>query len=219
MSIDPKVRNLAQKLWDYLKLDHPLEKSDGILVFGNNDIRVAERAAQLYLDGLGPFILFSGGLGNLTKGIWRRTEADTFAKIAMEMGVPREDIMIENQSAHTGENIAFTYGVFKRKDIRIHRALLVHTPYMERRSYAAFIKQWPDRNTELVVTSPQISFEDYPNDKLPFDMMVHLMVGIVERIQVYAEEGFQISQDIPSDIWQAYEELVNLGYTEQLVKS
>jgi hypothetical protein len=43
------------------------------------------------------------------------------------------------------------------------------------------------------------------------------MVGDLQRIKVYPEKGFQISQDIPDDVWKAYEELVRLGYTKHLV--
>ena len=38
------------------------------MVLGNNDIRVAQHAAKLWLDGYADYILFSGDLGNLTEG-------------------------------------------------------------------------------------------------------------------------------------------------------
>ena len=37
------------------------------------------------------------------------------------------------------------------------------------------------------------------------------MVGDLQRIRVYAERGFQIPQEIPDDVWLAYEELVRAG--------
>ena len=43
------------------------EPSDLILVLGSHDTRVAERGAELFLNNYAPLILFSGGLGNLTK--------------------------------------------------------------------------------------------------------------------------------------------------------
>ena len=40
-------------------MHQPLKKADLILVLGNCDTRVAEYAAQLYLDGWAPVILFT----------------------------------------------------------------------------------------------------------------------------------------------------------------
>ena len=44
------------------------------------------------------------------------------------------------------------------------------------------------------------------------------MVGDLQRIRVYAEKGYQIPQDIPEDVWRAYEELVRAGYDKYLVR-
>ncbi len=87
---------------------------------------------------------------------------------------------------------------------------------MERRSYATFKKHWPDK--KLTVTSPQISFEEYPNDELPLKKVINIIVGDLQRIKIYPEKGFQVFQEIPDDVWQAYKQLVSLGYDKYLVK-
>ena len=69
--ISNETLRLAKKLWDYHHMHHVLEKADCILALGSHDLRVAERAAQLYLEGWAPIIIFSGGLGNFTKEMWR----------------------------------------------------------------------------------------------------------------------------------------------------
>ena len=74
----------ARKLWDYHHLNHIPEKADCILVLGSHDLRVADRGADLYLQGWSPILIFSGGLGNVTKGIWKDPEADKFARIALD---------------------------------------------------------------------------------------------------------------------------------------
>ena len=93
--------------------------------------------------------------------------------------------------------------------------ILVQKPYMERRSYAVFKKHQPDK--EVVVTSPQISFKKYPNKDIPLEKIIHIMVGDLQRIKLYAEKGFQIPQEIPADVWMAYEELIKMGYDKHLV--
>jgi uncharacterized SAM-binding protein YcdF (DUF218 family) len=205
----------AKKLWDYHHLGHVPRPTGCILVLGSHDLRVAERGAELYLQGLSPILLFSGGLGNVTRNIWKEAEADLFARVALDKGVPSEAIFIENESTNTGENILFSRRLLAKRGLDPGEFLLVQKPYMERRSYATFRKQWPDK--ELLVTSPQISFEDYPNPEIPVERVIEIMVGDLQRIRIYPEKGFQIYQDIPADIWQAYERLVGWGFTRHLV--
>ena len=99
---------LAEKIWHYHRMNHQLKRADAILVLGSHDKRVAERGAELFQAGWAPLLIFSGGLGAITKGMWSEPEADQFAAIAIAMGVPPEKILIENRSTNTGENILFT---------------------------------------------------------------------------------------------------------------
>jgi uncharacterized SAM-binding protein YcdF (DUF218 family) len=98
---------LAQILWDYNLMHHQLKNSDCILVLGSHDLRVAHRAVDVFLEGFAPYIIFSGGLGRLTKGTFTQPAADLFADIARKRDVPEDKILIENQSTNTGENILF----------------------------------------------------------------------------------------------------------------
>jgi len=216
MMINDTILGLAKRLWDYHHMDHALEKADCILVLGSHDTRVAKRAAELYLVGWAPMIIFSGGLGNFTKDMWTETEADLFAGIAKKMGVPEENILIENKSTNTGENIRFTQQLLARKNFDMKTFIVVQKPYMERRSYATFKKHWPHK--ELIVTSPQISFDGYPTEEIPMDRVINIMVGDLQRIKFYPEKGFQIFQEIPPDVWNAYEQLVETGFDKHLMK-
>ena len=212
--ITEEVLAEARKLWDYHHLYHVVGPADCILVLGSLDLRVANRGAELYLAGLAPIIVFSGGLGKVTKALFKESEADLFARIALDMGVPAEAIFIENKSTNTGENILFTQRMLEEKGLNPLRFLLVQKPYMERRSYATFKKHWPDK--ELIVTSPQISLEEYPTPEMPMERVIELMVGDLQRIRIYPEKGFQIAQEIPEDVWSAYEKLVAWGFTGHL---
>jgi len=213
--MEDKVIQLAKKLWDYHHLNHILEKADFILVLGSHDLRVAERAADIYHEGWAPRIIFSGGLGNLTQHIWTEPEADQFALVAEQRGVPKKDILIENKSTNTGENILFTQQLLQEKKLDPESFILVQKPYMERRSYATFKKHWPEK--KLWVSSPQLSFEEYITEEIPTEKVINIMVGDLQRIKIYPAKGFQIYQEIPQDVWSAYEELVQLGYNRHLV--
>ncbi len=209
------VLSLAKIIWDYHHVNHKLVKSDAILTLGSHDTRVTERAADLYHEGWAPLLIFSGGLGRLTENMWTQTEADLFASIAMERGVPKEAILVENRSTNTGENIHFVRELLQQKGIDPQTFIVVQKPYMERRSLATFEKAWPKKN--FVVTSPQIPFEDYPTPSIPLEQVINIMVGDLQRIKLYPAKGFQTYQEIPDAVWQAYEELVALGFTKQLL--
>ena len=204
----------AQRLWDYLRLDHPLRPSDLVLALGSHDLRVAERAARIFLDGWAPLLVVAGGIGRLT-GDWTEPEADHFARVARRMGVPEDQILVENRSSNTGENVLFTRRLLAERGIEPRSVILVHKPYMARRAYATFRKQWPE--PDVISTSPQIPFRDYPTDELPMDDIIHIMVGDFQRILLYPARGFQVPQEIPEEAMRAYEALVELGFTNHLI--
>jgi uncharacterized SAM-binding protein YcdF (DUF218 family) len=218
--MNDRIRELARKVWDYHHVDHRLEPAGAILVLCSHDPIVAERGAQLFLDGWAPLLIFSGGLGSITRGLWTEPEADMFAAIARRMGVPADRILIENRSTNTGENVRFTRAMLEERGLEIDSFIVVQKPYMERRSYATFMKNWPEKR--FVVTSPQIGFEEYlerySNDALNPDDVISIMVGDLQRIREYPEKGFQIPQEIPEDVWAAYEELVRAGYDTRLLR-
>jgi uncharacterized SAM-binding protein YcdF (DUF218 family) len=219
--MDSHVHALAEKIWRYHLMNHQLKKADAILVLCSHDMRVAETGATLFLEGWAPLIIFSGGLGTITREMWSEPEADQFAQIARDMGVPEAKILIENRSTNTGENISFTKILLREKEINPETFILVQKPYMERRSYATFRKLWPEK--EVTVTSPRVSFDEYldkyANSELNGDDVINIMVGDLQRIKVYSEKGFQIFQAIPDDVWSAYEELVWAGFTKRLIQT
>jgi uncharacterized SAM-binding protein YcdF (DUF218 family) len=217
--MDPRLLKLAQTVWDYHKLNHQLEKADAILVLCSHDERVAERSAELFHDGWAPLVIFSGGSGAITKQLWSEPEAEVFARIAIERGVPSDKILIENRSSNTGENIRFTKQLLADRGLELQKFIIVQKPYMERRSYATFKKLWPDK--DVVVTSPQISFAEYlhsySNTALSSADVVSIMVGDLQRIRIYPARGFQIEQDVPVETLDAYNQLVAAGFTKHLI--
>lgn len=217
--MDNHIHTLAEKIWQYHQMNHQLENADAILVLCSHDKRVAERGAQLFLEGRAPLLIFAGGLGSVTRGMWSEPEADQFAEIAIGMGVPSERIIIENKSTNTGENILFTKQLLAEKHLDPRKFILVQKPYMERRSFATFRKLWPEK--DVLVTSLKVSLDEYlegyANKELSKDDVISIMVGDLQRIKLYAEKGFQIHQEIPHDVWSTYEELVKAGYNQRLV--
>lgn len=78
--VTPRALELARTVWDYHRLNHTLEPADVIILLvrshlptprappaashnpaqGNHDLRVADRAVELYFQKLAPIVVFSG---------------------------------------------------------------------------------------------------------------------------------------------------------------
>lgn len=217
--MDIQIEALAETIWNYHLMKHQVAKADAILVLCSHDERVAERGAELFLEGWAPLLIFSGGHGAITKTLWSEPEAERFARIAESMNVPRKSILVEPNSTNTGENIKFTKQLLAQRGLDPQRFILVQKPYMERRSYATFRQFWPER--EVVVTSPQVAFHDYlteyANENISTADVVSIMVGDLQRIKLYPARGYQIPQEIPDDVWAAFEDLVRAGYDKYLI--
>jgi uncharacterized SAM-binding protein YcdF (DUF218 family) len=208
------VESWARTLWDYHLLHHVLRPSDCILVLGSHDTRVAERGAEVFLAGLAPLVVMCGDRGALTRTLWDRPEAEVFADAAVARGVPRERILVESRSTNAGENVLFARRLLAERGIRPATAIAVQKPYMERRTFATFRRQWPE--LDVVVTSPRLDFEAYPTAEITRDDVIQIMVGDLQRIRLYAERGYQIPQPIPAHVVEAYEALVAAGYDRRL---
>jgi uncharacterized SAM-binding protein YcdF (DUF218 family) len=215
---DDEVRWLARRLWDFQTLQMPLPRRvDVVIAAGCHDERVAERAAELMRNDLAPMLVTTGGYGKVTGRRWKEPEAQRFANVAVAHGCARERILIEPRAQNTGENITLSRAVLEQAGVRCEEALLVAKPYVQRRILAAAQKQWS--RVRWHVTAPAIDFDRYPTVDAPEDLMISLMVGDLERLRVYAERGWQVAQEIPADVWHAYERLVSRGFDDFCVTS
>ena len=204
---------LAKTVWDYMRLGQAVERCDCIFVLGSHDVSTVEYAIDLYERGLGEWFIVSGHPMQPQLGV---PEAEGFAQIAREAGVPNDKIIMERTAQSTGENFTGTAELLGKMRLDPQSFLVVCKPYMERRAFAVAAKLWPGKR--VIVTSPQVSYDEYLQDDIPKDLFINAMVGDLQRIKIYGDNGFQIPQDIPPAVWAAYEQLVALGYSKRLVK-
>lgn len=238
--VQSQIMRDAEVVYKYhhMQMSLPATGADAVFCLCSLDLRVARRAAQLFLDGYGRYLIFAGGSGKVTatRPEFRDApEAVVFARIAKEMGVPEDKIILESKSTNTGENVRFVFDLLRERGLLAHgnsdddakkgirTFVLVQKPYMERRTYATFMKQWPGMDSgeggkaaQFTVTSPQLEFAEYPDENNPRDLVINLMVGDLIRIRTYPIKGYQISQEIPEDVWQAGERLVAAGFNKHL---
>jgi uncharacterized SAM-binding protein YcdF (DUF218 family) len=211
-----EAHQLGRVLWDYLHIGAPLERREAIVVFGGHDLRVAEWAAQLWIDGWAPMLVCSGGLGYHTSKIWNEPEAHKFGRIAIEKGVDEQAILIEDQSRNSGENVQFTRELLSRSGIELRRAICVQKPYLELRVSATLKKQW--RDCDFLLSSPPIPYERYPqSDIIDVDRLLNELVGQVDRVEKYADMGYTEKIEIPHEVSLTKRRLVELGFVHHLV--
>ncbi|ENK2107609.1 MULTISPECIES: YdcF family protein [Vibrio] len=197
-----------ETLWDYMQLKHELKPADCLFVMCSNDVRVAEHAAKLYHQKLAPLIVFSGGEGRFTDGLFEKSEAETFAEIAKLSGVPSEAILLETKSTNSGENVRFTEQRLKEEGKQCSSFILVQKPFMERRAIATFEKQWQSPYTQLQVSSAALPFFEYINEDMPLMMVLKALMEDFSRVKSYPEKGFQTEQNIPQQVESSYQALL-----------
>lgn len=120
LDVNSEIIKNAKILWDFLQTGDKIENADCIFTMGSNDLRVAERSAKLYHHGYAELLIFSGGLGRFTKTNWNESEAEKFAKIAVEKGVPEDKIIKESKSTNSGENVSFIRALVESLGLHIN---------------------------------------------------------------------------------------------------
>ncbi|WP_340677610.1 YdcF family protein [Paraglaciecola sp.] len=210
-----RINTQAECLWDYLRLEQEPLPADCIIVMGSHDLGTVPRAVELWRQGLSDLLVFSGGYGKITGQKWRKPEADIFAQIALNLGVPKKNMLLETESSNCGENLIFSMQLLTQQNIKPKQIILVCKPYLERRAFATFKQHCPD--VGVAVTSQRLCFTEYIASVADVEQVIHLMVGDLQRIMLYPAKGFQISQVIPSKVLQAFKQLVELGYDHYLI--
>ena len=208
------VDEAAKTIWDYMRLNQPIEKAEVILVFGCSDEYVARHGARLWLDGYGDWLVASGGVVHGYEAWAGLSEAERFAQIAQQAGVPAEKILLEKQATNTGENAVFSHRLLKSRGLEPRSLLAIHKPYMERRVLATLQKQWSDSEASIQVTSHPFSCGDYllAHEFLSRERILNSMAADLRKIREYSKLGYQTRQEIPQEVWQAYECLTARGY-------
>ena len=208
-----------QILWDFMKMNQKIEKSDCMIVLGCADLKVVNTAIDLYKKGLADTVIFTGGYGKITKNIWNIPEANKFAEIAVNNGVPKNKIYIENKSTNTIENFEFTKKLIEREKLKLNSVIFVCRPQVEKRTWACYKRYMQEYKAYIASenTSCKEYMESYNIPNVPKDAWINVLVGDIQRMKVYAERHLQAPVDIPNNVWNAYEELIKRGYNNDLL--
>ncbi|MGZ9933337.1 YdcF family protein [Streptomyces sp. NC-S4] len=207
----------AELIWDYHRMGHRPVPVDVAIGLGSHDLGVAAASADLYRAGLFPVLVFTGGNSPTTRARFPRGEAVHFREHALELGVPDSAILVEPNAANTGQNITLTRDLLAANGITPKTLLLVSKPYMERRSFATARKLWPE--VEVLCASEPLELDDYLKSIGDEKLVVDMLVGDLQRVIEYPKLGYAIAQDVPEDVFDAYESLLRDGFTSRVIGS
>ena len=218
MEISEEILRPARVIWEYHQLHHKPIPADVIVALGTNDLRVAEFAADLYLQGFGKILVCTGAIAHqndLLATPWDRTEAEMYAEVAERRGVPKDCILLETTATNTAENIRFTRTLLEKRDIHPDMIVIAVKPFMQRRTWATMVVEWPEM--PATVASPRMSLDEYLTDELTAEKIINIMLGDLQRIWVYGRRGWAAPQRVPEQVLAAYAHLKALGFTRHLI--
>ncbi|MHB6911381.1 YdcF family protein [Streptomyces sp. DB-54] len=214
-AITDDQRQRAELIWDYHQMHHDVRPTDAAIGLGSHDLGVPAFCAQLYRTGLFPTLVFTGGPNPTAPERFPRGEAVHFSEHALNLGVPKEAVLLEPRARNTGQNITFSRDVLTAAGIKPDTVMLIAMPYMERRSFATARKMWPE--IEVICASEPLEFDDYLKSIGDEKLVTDQLVGDLQRVIEYPALGFAIEQEVPEDVHAAYASLINDGFTSRLI--
>ena len=150
-----------KQIEEFIFIEDKPEKADVIFVPGNGYPQMAEKAAELYRQGLAPKILPSGRY-SVTVGKFGgvldkkedysedyESEWDFLRDVLMKNGVPEDTILKEDQATFTYENAIYSRQVTDREHLDVKKAILCCKSCHARRALMYYKLLYPD--TEFYV--------------------------------------------------------------------
>jgi uncharacterized SAM-binding protein YcdF (DUF218 family) len=139
-----------QGITDFIFVEDTPQKADIIFVPGGNYPEAAQHAAELYQQGLAPYVMPSGKY-SILKGRLElpgddryATECEYLCDILRKNGVPDQAILRENQATFTWENAIYSRRKLEELGVGIRRALLSCQAFHARRCLMYYQEQFPE---------------------------------------------------------------------------
>ncbi|MFJ9594869.1 YdcF family protein [Streptomyces virginiae] len=207
----------AELIWDFHQMHHEPRPCSVAVGLGSHDLGVADTTVDLYQRGMAPLIVFTGATSPTSRARMPRGEAVHYRERALELGVPPEDVLVEPNARNTGENIRLTRALLEDAGRPIESVLLISKPYEERRAYATARKLWPE--VEVVCASTALTFTEYVDSIGDPELVIDMLVGALQRLQLYPAHGFMVQLPVPPAVLAAFNRLREAGFISRLVVS
>jgi len=135
--------------------------SDFIVVFGSRNENRINRAIELWKENIAEEIVITGGQPFNQPEL--DNESDSFLKIALRAGVPREKIIVEDKSLTLMDNVKRVLNLLEDEGRDFERLCLVLPWFAQYRAKLAF-KMYSDRDIEIRCADVEVS-EKFSREK------------------------------------------------------
>jgi len=146
----------AEAIYEPLNCQREPEKSDLIFVFGSPSNLRIDKAVALYKQGIALKIMVSGKAPHYGKN--NISEGERMANIAIENGIPKENIMVEKQAIATPDNVKRSVDIWEEINYRPIRITIVSSEFNLRRATMDIYKFIP-WEVEIFSVAPKPSDE------------------------------------------------------------
>lgn len=146
---------------DFIFISDKPRKADVILLPGGSDPAIPEKAAEMFTDGVVPFIIPSGGVSIKTgkfNGVKRKTDiycgdyptdCAFYTDVLLKNGVPQSAIIGEDKSGFTKENATLSRKAADERGLNVRTAIVVCKSFHARRCLMLYQLAFPD--AEIIV--------------------------------------------------------------------
>jgi uncharacterized SAM-binding protein YcdF (DUF218 family) len=212
------LQRAAERVLAYLGETDPLPTpergdapaTDAIIGFGVFDLNLPRFCGDLFMAGVAPMIIFTGGIGAGT-GDLGGPEADAWraALRTSHPTVPDRNVILENRSANTAENIQFTATLLARDypDLAfgagIRRVTIVASPSRLRRVALTLKQLQPQLRVIRRLPSVDFALERELYERNGVNYLAHLC-GELDRIIEYPNRGWIAAEPLPPAISAAH---------------
>ena len=173
------------------------ENADCIIVLGS--LKAAKYRVPVAVDAYnagrsGTIVLCGGKIRNFPEGNY--TEAEHMRQAALQLGVKDSNIILENASENTVENILFSLITLQRAFWlnKVRKVLLVTTAYHMRRSLAIARYLYPEHITVLPcpANDRHTTRENWMNNEVGRDRARKEAVKLIQYVKTGMIRDFQI---------------------------
>ena len=123
---------------------------------------------------------------------WNKSEAQLFREKLIIDGVPAEDILVQDRSANTLEDVLFSKEIIYKTCTSSKNIILVAKPIHQLRAFSTFKKQLPQYN---LINAP--AAWDSKVDTVQYNEFRALEE--LKRLKTYAEKGDIAEVSIPKE--------------------
>lgn len=214
-ALSAALREAAERLYRYHDVCEAPGPADLIVGLGSYQPAVADHCAGLYRAGIAPAILFTGGLGNWTRGVFERPEAEIFRDRAIAAGVPSSAILVEPEARNLGENATLARRLVEAAGVAVGRIVVIAKRNTTRRARSTFRMRWPQ--VMATFAGPELHWTRQAVSPRTTEDVVDEMVGDLQRILIYPELGHQVADSVPADVLAGYGMLAEAGFDRHLL--